>query len=222
MAEFAATVGEILATDLAIPLARDVALPLMAKFVDFTDKTVIQNFAAPLLQKTIEQGAAVITNIQKSTADNAKYFEQVSVQWRAADIKRMSDDLESLTTQATQAKDLQLAAAAVLAKCIEAENEAKKKLQEEMRMAETINQRFESVQTQGEEIKVRFRVLAAVEDEKRRAHMSMETEMARANLCVSSSETMVQDAKSQVEAAEEMLRLAQLRLESVSTHLVKR
>lgn len=217
LTEFAASVTEILATDLVIPLGRDVALPLMAKFVDWSDKTLIKSIAEPLLQKTIEQGAAVIENIQKSTADNAKYFEQISAQWRATEIKRMSDDLEALTLQATAAKDIQLAAASTLAKCIEAENEIKQKLQQEMRMAESMNDRFEAVKKQGEEINGRFRALAAVEDEKRRAFSAMESEMSRAALCVASGETMVEAAKMEMEEAEQMLRLAQLRLESVSS-----
>lgn len=213
-AEFAASVGEILVTDLVIPLASDVALPLMARFVDKLDKNLIQNFVGPFVTKTIEQGAAAVNNLQKSSMDRAKYFEQVSAAWRAADIKRMSDELEALTLQATNAKEVQLAAAAALSQCIEAESEAKRKLQEELQIAEEINRRYEDLQAAGEEINNKFRMIAANEEEKRKVHKRIMEEMGHASLFVASSETMVQDAKNEVEEAGEMLRLAQLRLEN--------
>lgn len=215
--ELAACVGEILATDLAIPLARDVALPLIKASIQALDKTVIQQFATPFLQKTIADARAAMDTLRQASEDRVTYFNALQAAWRAEEIKQLSAQLEEATRKAKLAQDQALAAAELLTLAADAEQLSRAKLEEELRTGEEIATRTAALQAASATALSWFQKKMAAEDQAKTRVRRLKGERQRTYVAGKSARTAFEASQAELNEAEEVLRRAQLRAEKVRT-----
>lgn len=210
--ELGFNVGQILTMDVAVPLARDVAIPLIKTAFQGLDETVIKNMAGPLLKKTLEQSAAAIENIRKTAEDNANYFTQMQAEWRAQEIKSLSQQLEDMTTRAKRVQEQAKGAADVLSASIDVETMARNKLEAQAKIGETLNARTQALQEESTLILTAFRARVAEEELCRHSVKKLKTEQTRVAISSKRLETFVASTQNELAEAEEFLRKAQLRM----------
>lgn len=205
--------GEILATDLAIPLARDVALPLIKASIQALDKTVVQQFATPFLQKTMADARAAMDTLRQASEDRVTYFNALQAAWRAEEIKQLSAQLEEATRKAKLAQDQALAAAELLALAADAEQLSRVKLEEELRTGEEIASRTAALQAASATALSRFQKKMAAEDQAKTRVRRIKGERQRTDVAGKSARTAFEASQAELNEAEEVLRRAQLRAE---------
>ncbi len=220
-ADLAVSVGQILTMDIAVPLARDVAIPLIKATFKGLDQTFIKKIAEPLLRQTIEQSSAAIENVRKAAQDQSDYFLQMQANWRAEEIRGLSNQLEELAARAQRTQEQAKAAASALSASVAMETMARTKLESQTKIGQDLSARSQALQEESTAVLAAFKARVAEEELYKHTAKKIKTEQTRVAISAKRLETFVFSADAEVAEAEELLRRAQMRADKAREARVK-